>query len=339
MSSLKPGLAASFVLSLTACGGRFLDVGFSPPSVVATSPSDGATNVSVNASVIAKFNAAINPAAIDVASFTLQQGVNAIPAFVSYDAATNQASLDPLTPLEPSLAYTATLSVSAPDAQGNPEATDFVWSFTTGRCSQAPVRLLSASSFAVLGGSTVSNTGPSSVWGDLGAGTAVSGFPPGTLVGVLHVADHQLGRGRAELASAYEDAVGRTLCPTTVSGDVGGSTLTPGLYTSPSSLAISSGDLTVDAQGEPQAVFIFQVASTLTVASGRRVVLAGGTEASNIYWQVGDSATLGTASAFMGTVLAAQSITLNAGATLSGRALARTGAVALDDNTVAAPPP
>jgi hypothetical protein len=142
-----------------------------------------------------------------------------------------------------------------------------------------------------------------------------------------------------DLTTAYNDAAGRTLAPVTLAGNLGGLTLPPGLYKSTSSLSISSGDLTLDAQGDPNAVFIFQMASTLTTTSGRAVILSGGAKASNVFWQVGSAATLGTTSAFVGTIMADQSITLNTGATLNGRALARIGSVTLAANTVVLPTP
>jgi hypothetical protein len=144
-------------------------------------------------------------------------------------------------------------------------------------------------------------------------------------------------QAKLDLTTAYNDAAGRTTAPVTVSGNIGGQTLTPGLYKSTSTLAISSGDLTLDAQGDANAVFIFQIASALTTTSGRQVILSGGAMASNIFWQVGTSATLGTTSVFKGNILADQSITLETGATLDGRALARIGAVTLDSNTVTRP--
>jgi hypothetical protein len=125
----------------------------------------------------------------------------------------------------------------------------------------------------------------------------------------------------------------------TVADNIGGQTLPPGLYKSTSTLAISSGDLTLDAQGDADAVWIFQVASTLTTTSGRQVILAGGAKAANVFWQVGSSATLGTTTSFQGTIMADQAITLNTGATLNGRALARIDAVVLDSNTVVKPSP
>ena len=124
-----------------------------------------------------------------------------------------------------------------------------------------------------------------------------------------------------------------------MSGNLGGQTLAPGLYKSTSSLAISSGDLTLDAQGDANAVFIFQMASTLTTTVGRQIILSGGAKAGNVYWQVGTSATLGTTSVFKGNILADQSITLTTGATLNGRALTRIGAVALDSNAITTPAP
>ncbi len=194
-------------------------------------------------------------------------------------------------------------------------------------------------SFAILAGSTVTNTGATIVTGDLGVspGSAVTGFPPGILRGTMHVADPAAALAMADLTKAYNDLAGRTLAPVSVAGNLGGRTLAPGLYKSTSSLAISSGDLTLDARGNANAVFIFQMASTLTTTSGRAVILSGGAKASNVFWQVGSSATLGTTSAFKGTILADQSISLNTGARLNGRALARIGAVTLAGNAVVIP--
>jgi hypothetical protein len=143
----------------------------------------------------------------------------------------------------------------------------------------------------------------------------------------------------AALTTAYNSAKGKTLAPVSVAGNIGGRTLYPGLYKSTSSLSISSGDLTLDAKGNSNAVFIFQIASTLTTTSGRKVILSGGAKSTNVFWQVGSSATLGTSSVFKGTIMANQSITLNTGATLNGRALARIGAVTLAGNAVVMPSP
>lgn len=203
--------------------------------------------------------------------------------------------------------------------------------------SHSSVAMGAAANLAILAGSAVSNTGATVITGDLGLspGTSVGGFPPGILNGTLHINDNIATQAKLDLTAAYNDAAGRTATDiVTLSGNLGGLTLTPGLYKSTSSLAISSGDLTFDAKGNPNAVFIIQIASSLTTTSGRKVFLAGGASASNIFWQVGSSATFGTTSAFKGTVMAMQSITFNTGATLNGRALARSGAVVMAGNTI-----
>ena len=163
-------------------------------------------------------------------------------------------------------------------------------------------------------------------------GTAVTGFPPGLASGQIHSADAAAAQAQIALTAGFVDAAGRS-GGTTVAGDLVGKTFTAGVYKSTSSLGIS-GDVTLDAQGHPDAVFIFQIASTLTTASGSHIILANGANACNVFWQVGSSATLGTNSVFKGIIMADQSITLTTGAALEGRALARIGAVTLDSNVI-----
>src|SRR5204863_4443140 len=160
--------------------------------------------------------------------------------------------------------------------------------------------------------------------GDLGLspGTAVTGFPPGTVNGTIHAGDPAAAQAQLDLTTAYNDAAGRTLGAIGLAGNLGGLTLAPGLYKSTSSLEISSGDLTLDAQGDASAVYIFEMGSTLVTTVGRMVILAGGAQAANIYWQVGSSATLGVSSVFKGNILALASITVNNGASVEGRLLA-----------------
>lgn len=202
---------------------------------------------------------------------------------------------------------------------------------------QSSVALAGASNLAVLAGSSISNTGATNITGDLGLspGTSVGGFPPGILNGTLHINDAIANQAKLDLTSAYNDAAGRTCTDiVTLAGNIGGLTLTPGLYKSTSTLAISSGDVTFDAKGNPNAVFIIQVASAFTTTSGRQVILSGGAQASNIFWQIGSSATFGTTSVLKGTFLVMQSITFDTGASLDGRALTRTGAVVMAGNAI-----
>jgi hypothetical protein len=203
--------------------------------------------------------------------------------------------------------------------------------------AQAAVGLGTSAAYSVLGGQTVTNTGPTTLSGDLGVspGTAITGFPPGTAFGATHAGDAPAAQAQSDLTSAYTDAAGRS--PTAnVTGDLVGRTLTAGVYSSSGPLSLS-GTLTLDGQGDPSSVFIFQAASTLITASASHVSLINDAQPCNVFWQVGSSATLGTASSFVGTVMALTSISVTTSATVTGRALARNGQVSLDDNTFTAP--
>jgi len=208
----------------------------------------------------------------------------------------------------------------------------------TGGGGPAAVVIGTTSTFAILAGSTVTNTGATAVTGDLGVspGAALTGFPPGTVSGATHLGDAAAATAQSDLTVAYNDAAGRTTGVIGVSGDLTGLTLAPGLYKSTSSLGIT-GNLTLNGLGDTNAKFIIQIASTLTTGTGSQVILTGGAQAQNIIWQVGTSATLGSNSIFKGTIMADQSITLNTGARLDGRALARVAAVTLDTNAVVIP--
>ena len=204
--------------------------------------------------------------------------------------------------------------------------------------AQPPVGLGTATSFAVLAGTTVTNTGASVITGDLGVypGSAVTGFPPGVVVnGKKHVADAVARGAQSDLTTAYNDAAGRTPA-TVVSKDLGGQTLAPGVYKAAKGLGLT-GTVTLDGQGNANAVFIFQAGSTLITASSSTVKLVRGAQACNVFWQVGSSATLGTGSTFVGSILALTSASVKSGATVTGRVMARNGAVTLDDNVITRP--
>lgn len=243
------------------------------------------------------------------------------------------------------LLFTATIAMSA-RASGSPGSpTVAVLPSGAGQsgpavtCGETDIPLASAAPYAALGGTSITNTGPSALTGDIGVytGTSVTGFPPGTYTGTKNVDNSTSKAAQANLTIAFNDAKGLTNCPVSVAGNIGGQTLAPGLYKSTSTLAISSGALTLSGGGNPNAVWVFQVASALTVASGRTVILSDGAQAGNVFWQVGSSATFGTTSAMKGTVMAYASITMNSGSTLNGRALAETGDVTLADSTITVP--
>ena len=199
------------------------------------------------------------------------------------------------------------------------------------------VELGTAEDFGVLAGQGVFNVGPSVVAGDLGTspGNSVIGFPPGIVLGNVHPGDGSAAGAQSDLITGYNDAASRP-ASTVLPGDIAGLTLAPGTYVSLSSLALSSS-VTLDAQGDPNAVFIFQAGSTLVTGSGSVVNLVNGTSPCNVFWQVGSSANLGTASSFAGTILALTSINLSTAATLNGRAMARNGSVTMDTNLITAP--
>lgn len=197
------------------------------------------------------------------------------------------------------------------------------------------VDLGTAGNFAVLAGQTVTNTGPSVLTGDLGVspGTAVTGFPPGTVNGAVHAGDAVAGQAQSDLTTAYNNAAGQAV-DATISANLGGQTLDPGVYSKASDTTDLNGALTLDAHGDPNAVFIFKLSSTLITSSNSSVVLVNGAQPCDVFWQVSSSATIATGTTFVGNILALTSITVQTGATIDGRALARNGAVTLDDNVI-----
>jgi hypothetical protein len=203
---------------------------------------------------------------------------------------------------------------------------------------QTPAQSLgSAANFAALAGTTVTNTGPSVLTGNLGVspGSAITGFPPGTITGTAHANDGVAVQAQNDLTTAYNYFAGLSTY-TVLTGDLGGRTLTPGVYRYTSSAQLT-GTLTLDGAG----TYVFQIGSTLTTATGASVVLTNGASACDVWWQIGSSATLGASTFLQGNILALTSITLVSGANVSGRTLARNGAVTLDDNdvTICAGPP
>jgi GDP-D-mannose dehydratase len=309
-----------------------------PPTVVSVAPAAGAAGVCPNTVISATFSEAMDPASVNNTTFTVLPGVTGT---VTLDGTGRIATLTPSGNLAAGTTYTATITTGVQDLFGNALASDFVWSFTTAMLAcQPPVPMGSAANFEVLGASTITNTGPTVIsGGDLGLspGSTVTGFPPGTLTppAVMHLTDAVAAQAQLDLSIAFDYAAGLTGAAP-LPGDIGGLTLTPGLYKASATVMVG-GNVTLDAQGNPNAVFIFQIGSTLTTSTNTQVILANGAQAKNIFWQVGSTATLGTNSIFEGNILALTTITITTGVNLEGRALSQNGAITLDIDTITAP--
>ncbi len=219
---------------------------------------------------------------------------------------------------------------------------------TTATTTPAAVNLGTASTFAVMATSAITGTGAILINGDVGLAPGTSqGIPPSQINGTIHVNDASVTKAQVDLLAAYNDAVGRSTNAQTLQGNLGGLTFTPGLYVNSSSVLISgsgpNNNVTLDAKGDANAVFIFKMSSTLTTASGAQVILAGGAQAKNVYWLVGSSATFGTTTIFQGNVLAAVSVTVNSNSDISGRIFAGAGggaaSVTVDASRVTVPAP
>jgi hypothetical protein len=328
-------LAANFVWSFTTS-----TIACAAPTVISVAPPNGATAICPNTLVTATFSEAMKSSTINTATFTLTgPGVTPVAGTVTYVASSDVATFTPTNPLALSTTYTATITTGAQDLGGDPLGSNYVWSFTTASAPcQATVPLGTSCMFGILAGSTVTSLGPSDVTGDVGVwpGSAITGFPPATLTGTEYADDAVAQTAQGDLTTAYNyaaAAAGGAVLP----ADIGGETLAPGVYKTTSaqpSLGIT-GNLTLAGNG----VYIFQIVSTLTTAATNSdVILSGGATAQDVFWQVGSSATLGTGTTFAGTIMAQASVSLDTGATLNGRALARTGAVTLLSNPVNVPP-
>jgi len=316
----------------------------SAPYVTSTDPSDQDASVTLNQDVTATFSEAMNNSTITTSTFTIMEGLNQVFGVISYSG--NSAIFNPDNDFAEGKTYTATITNGVKNAGGTNMVNNYVWKFTipvAGTAGPLPINLGCAEPFAVLAGSTITSTGPSIINGDVGLspGSALIGFPPGIINGTQEITTPTAADAKGCLTSAYIDGQGRSLNAISLPGQLGGLTLAPGLYSNSSSSGISgtgaNGILTLDAQGNANAVWIFQIGSTLTTDSGTSIVLAGGAQAKNIFWIVGTSATLGTTSIFYGNILADQAITLKTGAVLNGRALTRIAAVTLDDSNITIP--
>lgn len=321
------------------------------PIVIATDPLNNETGVALNKIITATFSMAMDPTTINGSTFTVKIGTTPVVGNVTYIGTT--ATFTPSVNLSNNTTYTATITSSAKNLAGVALANNYVWIFNTNTTSSPPfVDLLTADRFGILAGVGISNNAGFSEIHNMDVGispgvrSSVTGFPPAIIVnGAIYASDDTVPTGVAamliqakqDLTNAYLFAEAATSpAPATVSGDQGGLTLAPGIYKSTSTLLIQSGDLTLDAQGDANAVWIFQVASDFTSVGGAggSVVLSGGAQAKNVFWQIGSSATIGNGTAFKGNVLALTSITMGPNATAIGRMLARNGAVVMTSTNI-----
>ncbi len=318
------------------------------PEVISTSPENGATAVSLDKVITVTFNGRMDSATINQASFKVQ-GATLLGG--TYSLSDFTASFRPTNLLTPNTTYTGTVTTLAKEVTGNALQADYVWSFVTGPIG---ADLNTIARFGVFAGTGIANTGFSEIRNmdvglSVGIRSAITGFPPGVVVnGSIYAVndltpvgvDAMLTEAKTNLIAAYLFAEGAS-SPASVqlNGDQGGRTLSPGIYTSATNLLVQTGNLTLDAGGDANAVWIFQVAGDITTVGGPggNIILAGGAQAKNVYWQTGGSATIGTNTSFNGNILALNSITLNFGANVVGRLLARNGAISMNTNIINKP--
>lgn len=343
-------LSLVFLLFISSCS-KDDDSNPGSPSVSETNPADNATNIPRNNSITITFTKDMDPATINSSTIIVKQDGTVVPGTVTY---TNKIAT--FTPTNTFLAlteYTVTVTTGAKTLAGNGLASNSVSSFTTGGSTsvRAVVNLGTAGNYVVLAKTAINNSSTSAITGDLGISPAATSYITGfaltnatgfatssQVTGKLYAADMaaptptNLTTSVNNMITAYNDAAGRTL-PDFIelgTGNIGGKTLTPGLYkwtgnvTVPSSIVISGG---------ANDVWIFQIAGNLNLSSAVNVTLSGGAQAKNIFWQVAGQVTLGTTSHFEGVILSMTGITLQTGASINGQALAQT-AVVLDGNTV-----
>lgn len=323
------------------------------PTVIYTNPINNAGGVALNQIITATFSDPMDPTTITGSTFLVKEGANIVTGTVSYAGTT--ASFNPSSNLLPGAIYNATITTGAKNLAQTPLNNDYVWTFSTianATLTPSPVNLNTAADFGILAGVSVNNNAGFSEIHDMNVGiypgvrSSITGFPPAIVVnGAIYASDDSapagvaamLNQAKIDLTNAYLAAEGATSpAPATVSGDIGGTTLAPGIYKSTSTLLIQSGDLTLDAQGDPNAFWIFQVASGFTTVGGAggNVILTGGAQAKNVFWQTGSSATIGDFTSFKGNILALTSITMNSGSTAVGRMLARNGSVVLTSTNI-----
>jgi len=330
-----------------------IDKELSNPTIVSVSPVDHANNIERNVIISCTFSKAMNPSTISASSFILTQGTTVIPGSVYYSGTT--AYFVANNSLPANTLYVVAVTTGVKDLAGNSISSNKVWSFTTGSTSKiASVNLGSGANYIILAKSAINNSSTSDITGNLGISPAATSYITGfsltnatgyatsaQVTGQVFAADMaaptpiNMTVAIGDMETAYRDAAGR-LSPDfseLYTGNLGGQTLTPGVYKWTNSVTIPS-DVTLS--GGSNDIWIFQISGDLTIAAAKKVLLSGDAQAKNIFWQVAGQATIGSNAHFEGNILSMTAITLQTDASLKGRLLAQT-AVVLDANVLVKP--
>jgi hypothetical protein len=342
------------IVFMTSCKDDDDDDNTLRPIITSTSPLNNEGGIARNTELTASFSMEMNASTLNANTFTLKQGNTSIPGTVTYAGQT--ATFTPLGTLGALTDYTATITTDARSASGSALANNHTWDFTTGgnKAGVNAVALGTAGNFVILAKTAVNNNPTSAITGHIGLSPAATSYIVGfsltdatgyatsdQVTGLVYAADMadptplNLTTAVGNMITAYNNAAGRTL-PDFVNlktGNIGGSTLSPGLYKWNNTVTIPTN---ITLSGNSTDVWIFQIAENLSVSSAVNVILSGGAQAENIFWQVAGQATFGTDSHFEGVILSMTGITFQKGASLNGRALAQT-AVVLDGNVIVQP--
>ncbi|AXP81629.1 hypothetical protein CJ739_2556 [Mariniflexile rhizosphaerae] len=341
------------VILFTSCDNK--DDNDTPPVTVnETYPTNNTAGVSRNAVISATFSEPMDASTITTSSFIVKQGTTDVSGSVNYSG--NVATFTPSNNLSAGEIYTATITEDVKNLAGKAIAADMVWNFTTGGTLTTldAVNLGASANYVILAKTAINNSSTSTIIGDLGLSPAATSYVTGLaltnatgyatsaqITGKVYAADMadptpvNLTTAVENMITAYNDAAGRP-SPDFIelaTGNIGGKTLSPGLYKWTSSVTIPSS---ITISGTASDVWIFQIAGDLNMSAGINMTLEGGAQAKNIFWQVAGEATFGTTSHFEGNLLSMTGITLQTGATMTGRALAQT-AVILDGSSVTKP--
>jgi hypothetical protein len=342
-------MAVAVVVLLAGCKkDDFVPVIGVCPVVLSTNPANNSTGVPLNSVLRVTFNIRMDPASINQGSFTLRS-TSPIAGVITHTDST--ATFTPSGLLTPNTTYTGTISTLVKDITGNAMQQNYVWTFVSG---PSPIEFNTLSQFGVFASDGIVNGGNTQIFNlDIGVSgsnrSSITGFPPGEVVngGIFALDDAfppgvpaMLAQAKADFESAYLLGSG-LLSPAKVliSGDQGGRTLIPGIYQTNGDMQIAAGNLILDARGDTNAVWIFQVGGNLSSLGnqGGDVVLANGAQANNVFWLIADSVSLGAGTNFYGNALAINSISVNPGANATGRFLSKEGTVFLNSNIINKP--